>query len=75
MEVICAGGGEEYKTEAEAEADTSKSQLFIFILSTCTQLVTYLTIKFDSQLFSSRTKHYQPQPALETAAFHQDLTF
>ena len=33
---------------------TSKSQLFIFVVLS---LVTYLTIKFDSQLRSSRAHH------------------
>ena len=36
------------------EEGASKSQLFIFVL---TNLVTYLNMKFDSQLRSSRTHH------------------
>ena len=46
-EVTGAGGGDEDGTEAKG---TSKSQLFISIVSTCTQLVTYLTIKFDRKM-------------------------
>ena len=85
--VTCAGEGDEDErtkkgsSAGEGERDetieksSSKSQLLILIVFTCTQLVTYLTINFDSQLCSPRTKHYQAQPALETAAFDQDPTF
>ena len=44
--VTCAGEGDE---DGTIEKGLSKSQLFIFIAFTCTQLVTYLTINFDSQ--------------------------
>ena len=44
--VSFAGNGE--------EGDASKSQLFIFVVIS---LVTYLNMKFDSQLHSSRTHH------------------
>ena len=36
LKITCAGKGDE---------DGSKSQLFIFVVSTCTQLVTCLTIE------------------------------
>ena len=70
--VTCAGEGDE---DGTIKKGSSKSQLFILIVFTCAHLVTYLTINFDSQLCSPRTKHDQAQPALETAAFNQDLTF
>ena len=86
-EVTCAGEGdedertkkgssaEEGERDETIEKSSGKSKLLILIVFTCAQLVTYLTINFDSQLCSPRTKHYQAQPALETAAFDQDLTF
>ena len=50
VNVTFTGDGE----KDETGNSTSKSQLFIFVV---VSLVTYLTIKFDSQLRSSRAHH------------------
>ena len=49
--VSFAGDGEE---DGTLQKGASKSQLFIFVV---TSLVTYLNMKFDSQLRNSRAHH------------------